>query len=89
MITQSRVTVGTTAVQLASAGLTSKRVTIKRVQNNAALFIGTSAVTTANGFPFEGSEPLSFTLDAGDSLYAIADQALSDEVSVLTGTLLF
>jgi len=88
MIAQSRVTVGTTAVQLASAGLTPKNVTIKRVQNNAALFLGSSSVTTSNGLPFEGSEPLSFTLTAGDSLYAIADQELDDEVAVLTGTLL-
>lgn len=85
MITQSRVVVGTTAVLVVSAGISPKRVTLKRMQNNAAVFLGNASVTTSTGLPYEGSEYISLELEIGESLYAIADANLNDEIAVLSG----
>lgn len=88
-ISTSRVVVNTTASLLASATLSPTKVLIRRVTNNAALFLGTSSVTTTNGMPFAPDGNFAFILSVGEELYAIADADLDDEVAVLTGLQVF
>jgi hypothetical protein len=78
-ITQTQKTVGTSAVRATVSGsapsATRKKLVLKPSKNNTgSIFIGSSAVTTANGMEIIGPDRLEIQLDASD-YYLISDTA--------------
>lgn len=79
MVEMSRVTVGTTAVELyAVRGGTSARITATN-RGSASVFLGSDAtVTTANGYELPAGETIEVVMQSGDELFAIAGTAGHD-----------
>ncbi len=78
-ITQTQKTVGTSAVRATVSGsapsATRKKLVLKPSKNNTgSIFLGSSAVTTANGMEIIGPDRLEIQLDASD-YYLISDLA--------------
>ena len=78
-ITQASVTVGVAAVRATVAGTapsaSRKRLLISPLKTNSgAIYLGSSAVTTANGLEIIGPDRMEFILDASD-YYLISDTA--------------
>ena len=78
-ITQTQKTVGTSAVRATVSGsapsVTRKKLVLKPSKNNTgSIFLGSSAVTTANGMEILGPDRLEIELDASD-YYLISDTA--------------
>jgi hypothetical protein len=78
-ITQTQKTVGTSAVRATVSGsapsATRKKLVLKPSKNNTgSIFLGSSAVTTANGMEIIGPDRLEIELDASD-YYLISDLA--------------
>jgi hypothetical protein len=78
-ITQTQKTVGTSAVRatvsVSAPSVTRKKLVLKPSKNNTgSIFLGSSAVTTANGMEILGPDRLEIELDASD-YYLISDTA--------------
>lgn len=78
-ITNTQVTVGTSAVRATVSGsapnAARKKLIIKSSKNNTgSIYLGSSSVTTANGLEIIGPDRLEFELDASD-YYLISDTA--------------
>lgn len=68
-------TVGLTSAQLSNNAITLS-VTIKALDSNTGtIFIGTSGVTTSNGFELSAGESVTISIDNTNRLYAIATLA--------------
>lgn len=77
---------GAGAIAIASAGLTKKRVAVRRLSNNTEIYLGAAGVTIGTGLKIY-DETLYFALDIGDSLYAVSLAGYGDDLlSVLTST---
>jgi hypothetical protein len=74
-VSTASVTVATTATQLSGAdsgGSTSgQSVAVYVPTGGATVYVGSSAVTTAIGFPVAAGEKMAFSLEPGESLYGI------------------
>ena len=83
-VLQQAISVGTTAVALPSSAL-SRRVTLSITNNSSeTVYIGSSAVTTANGLPRYPRVTLAFLIEEEQTLYAIAGAAGCD-VRIMEG----
>lgn len=76
-VTAQRVAVGTSAVALNTADTSGLQLTVKAV---AALSLGPSTVTTANGFEVATGQTVTVSVDAGDVLFGIAAAATTAHV---------
>jgi hypothetical protein len=65
------VTVTTSATLLADAPGNPEDVTVRNADAAAAVSVGPSNVTTANGFEVPAGSAVSLTLNAGEALYGI------------------
>lgn len=84
MIVSSQHAVGTAAIQIASPDDNPQLVIVHDHDHtsNDDVFLGGPDVTIANGLHLPKTETIEITIDAGDSLYAVADNG-SVEVHVL------
>lgn len=63
----------------------SNRTALIHVAGNNIIYIGGADVTTANGLNTEkGAEPLEVQIPAGEPLYAVVANGLTETVRVLT-----
>jgi len=72
-----RVTLGTAAVVIVPAWSNSQEVHLHNMtkSSNEYIFVGGSAVGTANAIHIDPGEDLSFYLPPGDSIWAVSDPA--------------
>lgn len=72
-VSQQAVLVGTAATRLdpITDGNIPKGSCVVRNNGAATVYIGTSTVTTSNGFPLESGREIAADLAAGDALYGI------------------
>jgi len=82
MSSASRVSVGTSATALAQAGdghaYQSALVVVRNTDDSASVDVGPSDVESGAGFELESGQSLSFTLEPGESLYAVAASGTVD-----------
>ncbi len=78
-IIAGQITVGTTAVQIDGNSPGWSHFHIKNMDATKDLFVGTSTLTTANGFPVAKLESFEFDIPPGQSVYLLAS---SGEVQV-------
>jgi hypothetical protein len=71
-ITQGQVTVTTTAVALATAGVDGSMLTVHNGSATQNLFLGNSAVTGNDGLELHSHTTLQIQMLPGDTLYAIS-----------------
>lgn len=71
-VTAARVTVGTSAVALNTAGTGGQTLVIKNVGATLAADLGPSGVTSGAGFDLSAAAVVTVELDAGDVLFAIS-----------------
>lgn len=74
-ISTGHVAVLTTRSQIDGSSPNPSRIRIFNASNDKTIYIGNSDVTTANGFGLTKLEQMELTLNAGESLFCIADQA--------------
>jgi len=75
-------TVGTTAVQLTGQGNAIRGILVKALTDNeGTVYVGTSKVTTSNGFPLEGGDSIELEVSDPSKIYAVASDA--DQVIAL------
>ena len=69
------ITLGTAAVEIVPAWSTPQYVMLHNMtkSSNEYIFVGGSAVSTANSIHIDPGENLNFQLPPGDSLYALSD----------------
>jgi hypothetical protein len=72
-ITTNHVTITTNPVQIDGSSPNPSRIWIFNAGNDKTIFIGSSDVTTSNGFGLLKLEQLQLTLNPGESLYAITE----------------
>lgn len=81
---QRAVTVTSTATLLVSADPTNRPVWLQIV-GNSTVYIGDSAVTTANGFPIaKHAAPIQGSLGPGQALYGITAGGVTEEIRIFT-----
>lgn len=80
-IISSEVTAGTSAVILVNGDADGRAVIANNI-SNATVYVGSSSVTTSNGWPIVSGATLAFNTPASESLYVIAAEA-SKAVRVL------
>jgi len=70
-----RVTLGTAATLIVPAFHNAQEVHLHNMSksSNQYIFVGSSAVGTANSIHIDPGDDLSFYLPAGDSIYAVSD----------------
>ena len=88
--TPTRTTVSTTAIEIArgpDTGVAPSRVLVKNVTGTGAVYLGTSSVTSGNGYKWDAADgPLGLDLEGGEVLYAIRDSADQTIHALTTGT---
>ena len=81
---QRAVTVTSTATLLVSADPTNRPVWLQ-IMGNITVYVGDSAVTTANGFPMaKHAAPIQGSLGPGQALYGITAAGTTEEVRIFT-----
>lgn len=81
---QRAVTVTDTATLLVSADPTNRPVWLQ-IMGNVTVYLGDSAVTTANGFPVaKHAAPIQGSLGPGQALYGITAAGTTEEVRIFT-----
>jgi hypothetical protein len=78
-VTNSAVSVGTARVEVAGPSISAKLVYLQDgdFDGDTAVYVGGSAVTTANGVKLSKTNTTVFQIDADDALYAIGSGATS------------
>lgn len=77
IINQS-ISVGTVVVNIVEQDDNPQEVSMHNSDGSHSIWVGSSTVTTANGFEIEKKEALQIVVAPGDQLYAIADGANRD-----------
>ena len=62
---------GAAAVALFAAGLSKRRLVIRRISANTEIYLGSAGVTISDGLKLY-DENVTLTLDIGDTLYAVS-----------------
>lgn len=70
-ITNGHTTLTGSAQKLLAAGVTGEHVLVRNPTGNATFYLGTSTVTSGNGFPVYAGESLSIDLVSLGALYVI------------------
>jgi hypothetical protein len=78
-VTNSAVSVGTARTEVAGPSISAKLVYLQDgdYAGDTAVYVGGSAVTTANGVKLSKTNTTVFQIDADDALYAIGSGATS------------
>jgi hypothetical protein len=69
------ITVGTSVVKLTTEKVSTNLVIIADVNNTGIVYVGTSTVTTLNGFPLDKGQSLEFSGSSADNAYLIGSAA--------------
>lgn len=74
-------TVGTTAVQITEHEKAYRSILIKALEaNTGVVYVGTSKVTTSNGFPLEAGASIELEVSDPSTIYAVAS-AISQNIA--------
>lgn len=84
-ISSAQYSVGTTATEICSPDRQGIKVWVHNDDNSQGhdIYLGGNEVTTTTGLRMSAGETLMFTLDPGDGLSAVSDQAGGHPVHVL------
>lgn len=72
MISSGQVSIGTVATAIDGVSTNPTRITISNVDNTDAVYLGSTAVTIANGFGLQKLEMIQFDLEPLEQLYAVS-----------------
>lgn len=83
-ILQSEVTVATTATAIPSTALVGRTTIVIKNTGAATIYLGSSTVTTSNGFPLAANAVIELDLDEVVPIYGIV-AASTETVRILEG----